>query len=222
MARPIAIAAQASMDLFYTNYKTNSDFFDLEDFITHCSGVLGAVYMDGYERMRAGMRQEKRDAVVSFDPGILVFQSIEVKGEGNALFATLESGVMSFPYDEQGVGVQDIIDENRPDLRFERTTFGALYQLKYVPVSNVIWWYFLSQKITFINKTTHRLTKLKALTVPSISDPNLMVPDGIFEHVVTTGAMTIKEGGKGAVVKKSLDGNQNKLIQTEADLSSLK
>lgn len=223
MAVPIAIAAQRSMDLFYTNYKTNSDFFELDDFISHCAGVLGAVYQDGYQKMRAEMRQEKKDEIISFDADILVEQLLDVVEKEGELYSILKNPVMAFPYDEQSVGIQNIFDGLGRQIRFERTTLSAAqFQLEYVPVGNIIWYYKVKDRLKFVNKTPYRLGSIKVWTVPSVTDPELMVPDGVYEYVITTAAMTIKEGGKGAVVKKSLDGNQNKLIQTEADLSSLK
>lgn len=224
MGFPIADTAQASMDLYYENYKANSDFFDLEDFIAHCAGVLGAVYMDGYQKMRAEYRQEKKDEIISFEPSSLVSQILDVQKDNDRgdQFSLLKFPVMSFPYDEQGVGVQVLLDPKNCVV-FERTTIGALYQLQYVPACNVVWWYLDQQtKIRYVSKGLTMPSKVHALTVPSVSDPELVIPDGVYEYVVTTAAMTIKEGVKGTVVKKSIDGNQNKILQTEANLSPLK
>lgn len=219
MPKPIEIVAQDSMDLFYQNYKSNSDFFELEDFISHCGGVLGAFYQQEYQRVRAEMRSERRDEVAPFDPGILLLQELEVKNEDGRVWADLQHSVMSFPFDEQGMGLQDILAlDPRNGLAFERTTATAAFQLEYVPRAPIVWFYMIGDRIHLINKSTAKLKKINALTVPSVYSPKLMIPDGIVEYVVTTAAMTIKQGAQGTVVKKSSDQNPNKILQTEVNL----
>jgi len=130
---------------------------------------------------------------------------------------------MSFPFDQQGIGLQEIMALNpKNGIHFERTTFAAKYQLDYIPNSRIIWFYLMGDKIMLINKSTTKLKKIRAFTVPSVNSEKLLVPDGIVEYVITTAAMTIKQGANGTVVKKSSDQNPNKIIQTEADLAPVK
>lgn len=224
MAVPIDICAQRSMDIFYTNYKSNSDFFDLEDFAAHCAGVLGDVYMKEYQVRRAEFRQEKKDEVISFDVATLLPQLLDVeKTDEDGLFAKLKSPVMSFPYDEQGVGVQMVFSSlPKNGVRYERTTVMAQYQLEYVPACGVIFFFLDGDKVRLINKSSVTPKKIRVFTVPSIEDPNLMVPDGVAEYVITTAALTIKQIGQGVIVKKADDQNANKSMQTEANLLPLK
>lgn len=223
MPVPIEIAGQRAMDLYYTNYKSNSEFFDIEDFIAHCGGVLGAVYEQAYEKVKAEMRQEKRDEIVALDAGILILQSLLVKEEDGDFFVDLEIPVMTFPFDNQGIGVQDVFSlKPKNGIHFERTTAAGKYALQYVPNCGVVWFYCEENKVKLINKTNTKLEKIGVLGAPSIDSPRLMIPDGVSEYVITTAAMTIKQGAQGVVVKKASDGNPNKVIQTEADLSSLK
>jgi hypothetical protein len=223
MPENIEIVGSRAMDLFYQNYKSNSEFWDIDDFIAHCGGIVGSIYQQEYQRMRAEMRSEKKDEIIPFDPGILVPQVLEVKEKDGELWANLEFPIMTFPFDEQGVGLQEIISINpRNGVSFERTTSAAKYQLKYVPAGPMVWFYLVSDRIFLINKSTTRLKTLTALTVPAANSPKLMVADGIVEYVITTAAMTIKQAGDKTIVKKAADSNPNKLIQTEADLSSIK
>jgi len=223
MGLSIQLTAQASLDLFYQNYKSSSDFWTIEDFVIHCAGIVGNIYQQGYKEQYAEFRQEKRDEVISFDPATLNEQIVKVERKGSELVACLEHTVMSFPFDTQGVGLADIIP-TRPlnGVILERTTSTALWQLKYVPYTNIIWWYLQRDKVKFINKGSCNLHEVTISYVPSINDPNFEVPDGIVEFVITTAAMTIKQGANAVVVKKSLDGNQNKIMQTEIDTSQLK
>jgi len=223
MPIPIDIVGSRAMDLYYTNYKSNSEFFDIDDFIAHCGGVLGSVYQQEYQRERAEARSEKRDEVITFDPNILLIQELEVKAEDGEMWADLKCPVMSFPFDQQGIGLQEIMALGpRNGVHFERTTFAAKYQLDYIPTSRIIWFYLMGDKIMLINKTATRLKKIRALTVPSVNSDKLLVPDGIVEYVITTAAMTIKQAAQGTIVKKAADSNTNRTLETEIDLSSLK
>lgn len=219
----IDIAAQSSMDLFYAQYKSPSDYFDLADFISHCAGIVGNLYMQGYTKEYGELRQERKDEVVSFDPGILNDQLLTVERKDGELVSKLTHPVMSFPYDEQGVGLQDV-KATKPlnGVKFERTTNSAQWQLDYVPNCNIIYYFLQRDKVKFINKSSVNLQEVKIWYVPSIYDPAFLVPDGIFEFVVTTAAATIKEIVKGQIIKKDIDLNPNKIIQTELNTMALK
>lgn len=211
------------MDLYYLNYKSPSDYLDLSDFISHCAGIVGNLYLQGYQKDYNEFRQDKKDEVVSFDPAILNDQLLTVERKDGEIFSKLLNPVMSFPYDEQGIGVQDV-QAIKPlnGVKFERTTIGALWQLEYVPNCNIVFWCLQRDKIKFVNKSSCNIQEIKVWYVPSIYDPNFLVPDGIYEFIVTTAAATIKEITKGQIVKVSADGNPNKLIQTEINPLSLK
>lgn len=223
MAVPIDIAASHAMDLYFANYRSPSDFFTEDDFITHCAGIVGNLYTQEYKNKYAEFRQERKDEIAAFDPAILNDQVLRVEKDGGDMFAKLERPVMSFPFDEQGIGLQEVMAV-RPlkGVKFERTTVSAQWQLDYVSNCGIVFYYLQGSKIGFINKSVANLTEVKILYVPSIQDPNFLVPDGIYEFVVTTAAATIKEIVKGTVVKQSADGNANKLVQTEINPLSLK
>jgi hypothetical protein len=223
MPVPIDIAAQTSMDLYLKNYRTPSEFFDIDDFSRHVAGVVGNLYMEGYKKDYAELRQERKDEVVSFDPAILNDEFLDVERKDGELFSKLKHGVMSFPYDEQGIGLQDVrAIKPLNGVKFERTTSGAHWQLEYVPNCNIIFFYLERDKVRYVNKSSVNLQQVKILYVPSIHDLAFLVPDSIFEFVVTTAAATIKEIVKGTVVKKSNDLNPDAILQTELNPLSLK
>jgi hypothetical protein len=217
------IAAQDAMDLFFTNYRTPADFFQLEDFERVTAGIVGNLYSQGYRKDYDEFRQEKKDEVVSFDPAILNDQLLTVERKDGELFSKLERPCMSFLYDEQGIGVQDVRSiKPLNGVKFERTTTGAQWQLEYVPNCNIVFWYLEREKIKYINKSSCNIQQVKILYVPSILDPDFLVPDGVYSFVVTTAAATIKEIVKGTIPKMSNDQNPNRLIQTEINPLALK
>jgi hypothetical protein len=220
---PIDIAAQHSMDLYLKNYRTPSEFFDIDDFRVHVGGIVGNLYMEGYKKDYAELRQERKDEVVSFDPAILNDEVLEVERKDGEMFSKLKRGVMSFPFDEQGVGLQDV----RPiqplnGVKMERTSSAAIWQLEYVPNCNIIFFYLERDKVRYVNKSSVNLQQVKILYVPSIHDPAFLVPDSIFSFVVTTAAATIKEIVKGTIVKSAIDNNSNAILQTEMNPLALK
>ena len=223
MPVPIDIASSHAMDLYFKNYRSPSDFFTEDDFLVHTAGIVGNLYMEGYKKDYAELRQERKDEVVSFDPAILNDELLDVERKDGELFSKLKHGVMSFPFDEQGIGLQDVrAIKPLNGVKFERTTSGAHWQLEYVPNCNIIFFYLERDKVRFVNKSSVNLQQVKILYVPSIHDPAFLVPDSIFSFVVTTAAATIKEIVKGTVVKSAIDGNSNALVQTEINPLALK
>lgn len=222
MPATIEIAASRALDLYYANYKSNSEFFDEDDFIAHCSGLVASAYQQQYERMRQERRQEKREEIAAFDSGLLIPMKLEVKREDDDLFAVVTDPIMTFSFDEWGSGIQQVYGVNPKSAKFERTTLTGLYQLDYIPTCGVIWFCKDGNRIRFVNKTTLNLKEVRAMVLPGVGNKKMLVPDDIFEYVITTAAMTIKQGVNGVVVKKSDDGNPNKIIQTEANLPTQK
>lgn len=223
MPVPIDIAASHAMDLYFKNYRSPSDFFTSDDFLIHTAGIVGNVYLEGYKKDYAELQQERKDEVVSFDPAILNEEFLKVEREDGELFSKLKHGIMSFPYDEQGCGLQDVRAIKPPKgVKFERTTSGAHWQLEYVPNCNIIFFYLERDKVRFINKSSVNIQEVKILYVPSIHDPAFLVPDSIFEFIVTTSAATIKEIVRGTTVKTSVDQNPNAILQTEMNPLALK
>lgn len=214
----IDIVAQTAMDLFYQNFKANSDFFELSDFKLHCAGIVADLYRQDYTRLRAEMRADKIDEVVSFDPSILVRVPAEVKYDGDDAFAILPEPIMSFPYDNQSSGLQAVLPVLPRGLKFERTTAVGLYQLDYVPTVPIAWFCVEGDRVRFANKSNGRLNKVNFLIVPGIGSDMMMVSDGIAEFVISNAAATIKQAGANVVVKQAADQNPNKILQTEANI----
>lgn len=223
MAEHIDFVAQSALDLYYQNYKNNNEFWTLEDFRDHCAGLVANFYQQQYQAQYSELRQEKKDEVVAFDPETLNEQVVEVKQKDGRIFAKLEKPVASFPYDQQGIGVQELFAVEQPGVTFERTTLSAAWQLGVIPFTNRFFFYLERGTLQFIKKGICNVPKkIRVLYVPSVSDKDFMVPDGIREYIVTTAAMTIREGGKGVIVKKSIDQQQNKTIETEMNKMQLK
>lgn len=223
MAVPLSIVSQYAMDLYYQNYKSNSDFFVLSDFIFHCGNTVTDFYLQQYQLQYAEIRQEKKDQVVAFSADFLGEQILKIKKEGGETFAIIEKPVMSFPFDKQNIGIQEIfVTKPSGCVDLERQTINAIWDLKYQPVNNRVFWWVDRDRIKFYTKGIYNVQEVRILYVPAANNEDAEVPDGIVKYVIDTTVLTMKQISQGVVVKKSVDGNQNKIIETEVNSTLLR
>lgn len=221
-ATPINIVAQYTMDEYYLNYKSETDFFTLQDFIFHCGATLTGAFQQGFDAMRAELRAEKQDEVVAFSHNWLSQTDVlQVQRQNNQVFVELDQPVMSFLTDAQNTGIQEIIPIAPTDVELERSNISQIWQFKLLPATNRIFWYPVGNKINFFNKGDCHIQQLQVLYIPGISD-TMLVPGGLVNYAISTTLAVMKQLNEGTVVKKSLDLNQNKIINTEVDKLQLK
>jgi hypothetical protein len=221
MPQPLPIVSQRSMDLYYQSYKSSSQFFDLDDFIFHCGSTLADIYQNEARLKYAELRQSKSDEVVSFPADWLLEQKIKVERKDNETFATLDKPVMGFSYDNQVLGVQEVVSFKPLGTKLERTTQAARWQSDLLPFTNRVFWYAQGEKVYFFNKGGCNIQEVKVFYVPSIGK-DMLVPDGVVKMVIDQTVATMKGLGQGTVVKKDIDGNQNMVTQTEMNKLALK
>ncbi len=221
MAKRLSIIGQEAMDNYYTNYKSDTNFFTIDDFIRYAGNTAASIYRQYYEKQYGDTRQEKKEEVVAFDTGMLSEQVLEVENKNGNLFAKLKEPIMSFLYDQQSVGIQNVFIETPVNGgQIERTTLSQLYALRYFPVSNRVFFYGGIDTINFVNKGVCNVKTVRVFYIPSMY-PNALIADGIAEDIIKETVATIKGLSEGMVVKKSLDGNQNVVVQSEIDKKSL-
>jgi len=230
MPQQLKYVGQLAEDLYYQNYKGEDDFWDLEDFITQVGNTIAGMYMQIYQQEYAMLRQERKDEVISFDAGWLLEQDVEVQKNGIGSYAILSNPVMTFPYDKSSIGLQNIfIIEPLSTDEVERTSLSQLWQLKYIPKTNRIFFYsdvaatdcLTISKVGFINKGTCNIKKIRVLYVPTMNDENALVPDGLISDAIAKTVITMKQISNGNVVDQTADGNSNKILQTEINKTTL-
>lgn len=227
MPQQLQYVAQLAMDNFYQSYKGEDDFFDLEDFISMCGNTVAAIYLSFYQQEYNMLRQESKDEVVSFDSGWLLEKDLKVEKESiDSLYAILDEGVMTFPYDRSSIGIQNIFitDPSSTD-EVERTNISSVWRLKYIPKTNKIWFYTTvsneGTKIQFINKGDCNIKKVKVLYVPTMTNPDSPVADGVISDAVIKTVVAMKQIASGNVVDQTANMNGNKIMQTEIDKNTL-
>ncbi len=129
---------------------------------------------------------------------------------------------MTFMYDQSSTGIQDVfIIEPSSDVEVERTSVGAKWQLRYMPVTNKIWFYPEIDKIGFVNKGNCNIKKVKVLYVPSMF-ADALIADGIIDECITETCNKMLTFADKKVYKKSLNQSLDKVIESEIDKAQLK
>lgn len=222
MATKLNIVAQFAQDAFLQSYRVTTDFFDLDDFIFHCAAAAAAFYQQLYEKEYARMRQDgQKDEVVAFSNDFLSTQVVPVGNKDGRLVAKLTEDVFSFAYDQSNVGVQNVFCvDPAPSYELERSDIDEFWQLEYLPITNKIFWALDGSEIELKKRGNCNVKKIKVWYVPQINsdNPETLLPDGLVKPVIDATVTTMMELGKGKVVKKTLDQNENKLVQTEANV----
>lgn len=225
MPQLLKYVGQLAMDSYFQNYKGETDFWELEDFVRMCGNVISSMYYDFYKQQYGILRQDKKDEVVEFDAGWLLEQDADVKDGG----AILPYPVMVFPYDQSSTGIQNVFSGSNFD-QLERTSISALYQLNYVPKCNRAFWYsdvsitdgvLVNSRIGIKNLSDVQIKKIRVQYIPSMDNENALVPDGIIGDAISKTVLTLKQMATGEVVDKTNDSNANKVLQTELDKQTL-
>lgn len=219
LATPLKIVAQYAMDLYLQTYRVSTDFVENSDFEFHCAAAAASFYQQLYEKEYARMRQDgQKEEVISFSNDFLSSQVCDVKFEHGKRFATLKEDVFSFAYDQSNVGVQNVFCFNpKPEYELERSDVDELWQLKYLPITSRIFWALNGSEIEIIKKGDCNVQQIKVLYVPEINsnNPEALLPDGIVKPVIDSVVATMRDLGQGKVVKKTMDLNDNKSVETE-------
>jgi hypothetical protein len=218
MGQLLPIVAQYTMDQFYQEFRQESQFFILEDFIYNCGATLGDYYRQEWKTQYDTIRAEKSDEIVTFSPDVLNEMDLDVK-DGTA---AVTENIMSFAFDRQNSGIQDIL-VTKPDccVILERSNIAQIWQLRYVPTTNRIFWYTTARQIKFYNPGMYNVQKVKVLFVPAIG-PTMTVPDSLVDWTITNTVQKMKQIKQGSIVKSSIDLNQNPIPETEVNKLSAK
>jgi len=221
MAESLPIVAQKAEDLYYQSYRSPSQFFDLEDFVFYTGTTIADIYRQEAQTKYTELRSLRQEEVVSFPADWLLEQRLKITRKDNETYVELTEPVMSFSWDNQVIGVQDILPIKPVDAIFERTTQDAAWQNRHLPFTSRIFWYVKRNRIIFQNKGGCNISEVSVLYIPAIND-SMLVPEAIVDMAITQTVSKMKQIAQGVIVKKSTDGNQNMVMEGEINKLSLK
>lgn len=226
--KTLKFVAQQAMDRFYQTYKSDTDFFSLDDFVDYCGNAVSDFYKSLWQLKYTELRQERKDEVVSFDSGILAEQEISISDDlfAKTIFSVpLTYPIMTFEYDQNNCGAQAVFYNSEDGDGFEkraiRSTLLQKRSLSGMPICDRVFFLLNGVNIEIVNKRMLPVKRIKIYYVPSVNE-DMIVPDGIVQKVLDTVIMSLKESKKGVVVKRELDNNPNMVIEGELDKSQLK
>lgn len=217
------------MHKFYQTYKTDTNFFTLDDFITYVGDAISDFYNQLYQVKYGELRKDKKEEIVSFDTNVLsesVLKVPEDKCKNSVFYIDLEQPIMSFLYDQNNVGLQIVLYNKKGCEDFEdrayRSTLAQKFAvLKGLPIVDRVFYFQDGDRLGIINKRMLPIDNVKIYFIPSVYE-DMIVPDGIADKVIQSAIMNLKESKKGVVVMRELGNNPNQTIETEIDKSQLK
>jgi hypothetical protein len=223
MGQKMKYIATTAMDDYFQQYQDGTSFFTLDDFIQRCGNVSADFYRQQFRVMYDELRQERRDEVVGFDPSVLSEQFVKVKKQGIEWIGDLEKPAMSLPYDKQSSGFQSVFDV-RDGKELERSNISETWQYQYQPYTNRLFFRIDRNKIKVFTKGAANVQEVRILYVPSISigDGEAELPDGMVNYVVMTTVSQMRQLSQGKIVKVSIDGNPNMIMESEINKESVK
>lgn len=223
MGQKIAIIAQLCQDDYEQNYANGTSFFQLSDYIIRAGNVAADFYRNMWMQMYQELRQEKRDEVVGFEPSVLSEQFVKLKKEGTEWIGDIEKPAMSLPYDKQSSGFSNVFDV-KGGTELERSNVNETWQYKYQPYTNRLFYRIDRNKVKVFTKGAANIQEVRILYVPSVNigDGEAELPDGIVNYVIMTTVSQMLQLSQGKIVKTSLDGNPNKIMESEINKESVK
>lgn len=221
--------AQALMDMYYQNYKTDEDFFDLTHFRYLCGVVYSKILEDEYKEARAIAKAETGYTEISLQSDWLQEIEVEIKEsddpyEQGDMVAKLPFRPFSFPYDPYSFGIQSIIPKRAGGCKnFVRSSQKSEWIDCLMPNnSNIYWMMSSAKKLRFKNVKCDLGDKVKLLYIPEITDEAFGldggdVPASKEEMIIMRGLQLMMAARQGTVVDFTNNSNPNKTIQTEID-----
>lgn len=220
MARK-SLVAQEIMDLYYQQYKTNSDFFDKSDFVYFTGIGYADLVQAEYDKQYAMIRSEDAgQGLVSFDQSWVQTTYLKPKKDEEGYYADLPAAVMSFMTDRYNIGIQNVFEIARGQLvEIIRSTVDSAWQDQYLPIGCAGFFYLeMGRRIRLVNVQAN---KLKVNYVPSSEDPALDIPDTKAGPIIQYVLNLMFAAKDKRVVARVNNKNEQKTQQTEVDQNQL-
>jgi len=216
---------QAAMDNYFRDYKPNTGFFELNDFIFRAAATISSFYQKIYDVNYQELRQDKinKTELVSFDPDILSVQEMEIKDNE----AKLKFPVMSFLSDKSSTGYQFLLPIKPKEVTFERSSMDDLWVYQYVPKTSRVFWRPQGGKIKFFKNFNGGLITAELYYIPSVMNSegeifgDAIIPDGLMEMAIN-GTIAAMRQVLPQTVKETNDLNQNSIMQSEINKEAVK
>lgn len=212
--------AQNIMDLYYQQYKSDEDFFELYHFEYLSWVAYSKLLQDEYEKSYKMALAETGIGLAQINPQWYKIEEKDVvASDMGDREVVLDNCPFTFRFDKQSTGIQDILPLSGKCGEFIRLGIGEWWKLKNAPNTDIVWWTPVGNKIIF-KKLKCGLKKVKIIYIPSfdLKNPdNCMLTDSAQADIIDWVLQRMFAARQGIVIDMTANQNPNKVIETEID-----
>lgn len=218
MSKKVIDLAQVIQDDFYQSFKTEDGFFGIEDFALKIIDERDSALNEEFTvQWRIAQQKNNLYSFVLVNPQWQKRVTLDIKHDDERMFYYVEicEPIYEFPFDQVGMGIQEVSPLGQNCSEFVRITLGQGWQPCMVSgTSSVVFYAVENCKIILYNFNGYCTKKLDVRIVPSQSALPInqqTVPDGkaaeIREKVLSK--MWRDYMAKKGQIKVTNDGNPN-------------
>lgn len=217
---------QRIMDLYYQQYKTNSDFFEIDDFVFQAGAAWGLSMQQEWSQKYAAERSEgNTDIFIGFDTDLQNQVILDVENKDGRYFSIIPDEIipMSFKYDNQSTGIQRLIPLGASGCgELIRADIQTSWMDCYIPTSNKKFWQpSPNNQIDYSNLGTCNLKKVAMNYIPSGDMYDFNIPSTREVEIIQTGLQLMVAARNGKVIPRINDLDGNKVIEKEANIQPI-
>lgn len=203
--------AQLVMDLYYKNYKQESEFFVLTHFIYLCCTTYAKIINDMYAEEKKKNKDSDGFSFANFSGPWLLEEWCEIKKNDDGV-SYIETSMPCFVFDFDALAssvhsIQKGAKGQCGDVM--RLSNKDYWKIDKLPVTGDIYWYQLGEKILLPNLKCDP-GKLKTYYLPALlpSNPQCMLPETMADGIITT-TLEIMFGAKKETMLTKMANNSN-------------
>lgn len=214
------VVAQQIMDLYYQEYKSTEDFFELMHFQYMASIVYSDLLQKEYEKSYKLNLAETGIGEASLNPAWFITEHLTIirTDDGVADFVgELKCPVFQFTFDKSNCGIKDLMGLNGKCKDFIRMNSDERYKIALLPPSPEVYWFPLGEKKIYFANVYCGVSKALVLYIPEANylNDSAIIPSGIEAQLVRAVLDIMFAARNGKVIDVTEDSNPNSALQTE-------
>lgn len=205
------------MDLYYQQFKSDEDFFEVEHF-EYLNGVVYAkLLQEEYERSYQKSLAETGRGYATISPQWYIEETVKVTTSdmGDAEIV-MKDCPFTFRFDRSNTAIQGIYPIKGKCKDFISINIDERFKFDGLPKSTVVYWYPVSNKIILHNLSCG-LKEAKIIYIPGLKagSDKCGISDGMEYDVINGTLDLMKRAKQGEVVDMTNNNNPNKALETE-------
>lgn len=200
--------AQMAMDLYYRDYKSDDQFFDLEHFAFLSVGAyVGLVNEEGVLN-KAMNRQQTGVSFIEISPDWIREEEVKVEKKGKRNIARLKYKVFAWDFDAMASGIQRVVvDTDSPCSELQKISQRDLQYTCFLPLNSQGMYAVMTCDELHILCDVEKVT-VYYVPLPSIDNMDLEIHEDKQNDVIRE-VINLMLNPAGTVVDKSNDSNPN-------------